>query len=108
MPAKIKFGKAYDSVPDMLRGEYFNDPEGAEAVEREIEKHHVSNDLFILRCRSGLSRAEVAARMGVPAEYVEQMEDGDDPVRSEDAARFCAALGCEYESFSRKKELAYQ
>ena len=101
----VKRGKAYDSVPDMLRGEYFNDPEGAEAVEREIEKHQASADLFILRWRSGLTREEVAARMGVSPEYVANIEDGDDPVSPEDVTRVCAALGCEYEDFSRKKEL---
>ena len=105
MPMTIKFGKAYASVPDMLRGEYFNDPEGAEAVERLIEKHQASNDLFILRWRAGLSREEVAERMGVAVGYVENIEDGDDPVGAEDVTRFCAALGCEYESFAQKKEL---
>ncbi len=105
MSREIKRGKAYASVPDMLRGEYFNDPEGAEAVERKLEKRQASHNLFILRWRSGLSREEVADRMGVSPEYVENIEDGDDPVRSDDVARFCAALGCEYESFSGKKEL---
>ncbi len=105
MPTIIKLGKAYDSVPDMLRGEYFNDPEGAEAVERAYEKGQISNNLFVLRIRSGLSQAEVAGRMGVSREYVERLEDGDDPVLPDDVTRYCAALGCEYECFSGKKEL---
>ncbi len=105
MAGTIKRGKAYDTVFDMLRGEYFNDPEGAEAAEREYEQHQSSNNLFILRIRSGLSRAEVADRMGVPLKYVEDIEDGDDPVRPEDVTRYCAALGCEYECFSGRKEL---
>ncbi len=102
----VKLGKAYDSVFDMIRGEFPEHAEYADRAEREYyETDHVSNDLFILRNRSGLSREEVALRMGVPVDYVENIEDGDDPVSPEDVTRFCAALGCEYESFARKKEL---
>lgn len=102
----VKRGKAYDSVFDMIRGEFPEHAEHADRAEREYyETDHVSNDLFILRWRSGLTREEVAARMGVSPEYVANIEDGDDPVSPEDVTRVCAALGCEYEDFSRKKEL---
>ena len=105
MSGIVKRGKAYDSVFDMLRGEFPEHPEWAEAAEREYEKGQISNNLFILRIRSGLSQDEVAGRMGVSRDYVERLEDGDDPVRPEDVTRYCAALGCEYECFAGKKEL---
>ncbi len=92
MAKKVKIGKAYGSVFEMLRETYPDNPEFAENAEREYERQKIGNLLFIIRSRMGLTQAEVAARMGITQSAVAKMEDRGDLLRFSDFASYVKAL----------------
>lgn len=92
MGKKIKIGKAYSNVFDMLRETYPDNPEYAEAAAQSYEKQKIANLLFILRNRLRLTQEEVAKRMGVTQSAIAKMEDRGELLRFNDLAAYARAL----------------
>ncbi len=88
-----KVGKAYTSVKDMLREEYPEHPEYAEGFIETYRREEISNTLWMMRTRHGVTQEEIARRMGVSQSKIAKLEDRGDSVRFNDAIAYARALG---------------
>lgn len=89
----IKVGKGYESVADLLRGEYPDNPEYIDSFLKTYAKEQVSQYLFMLRTSCGVTQEELAKRMGVSQSKIAKLEDRGDNVKFNDVIAFARALG---------------
>lgn len=91
--ASVKLSKSYKDTFEMLADKYPDHPEYAENAFLEYERQKVSNELFIIRNRAGLTQAEVAERIGVSQSTIAKWEDRGDQLRFNDFLRYVHSLG---------------
>jgi ribosome-binding protein aMBF1 (putative translation factor) len=78
------------------------DPEFPAKVEAEVARQELMHRLGELRRAAGLSRAQVAARMGTSEAAVVRLERGSRDVRLSSIQRFAEALGAQLEMRVRR------
>lgn len=83
----------YKSVKKMLSTLLPDDKELPEDVRVAYDKELISNHLFIMRSKAGISQAEMAKRLGVTQGAVSKMENRADALSFHDVIRYSHALG---------------
>jgi transcriptional regulator with XRE-family HTH domain len=100
--------KQYKSVKELLN-DVSDDKEFNNSAEKEFDKRQIAKTLFAMRCRAGLSQAEVAKKMGYTQGKVSKMENTPDTDLSiGDLVKYCSSLNMQLEVnfFDRRLTMA--
>ena len=85
--------KKYQTVKAMLSDLTSDDKKLVEEVDAAYDREKITNHLFILRNRAGVSQVEMAKRLGVTQSTISKMENNADSLSFNAAIRYCHVLG---------------
>lgn len=100
--------KQYRSVIEMVN-DISDDKKFTKSVEKEINTRQIAKTLFAMRCKSGLTQADIAKKMGCTQGKVSKIENVlDTDISMGDLLKYCSAMNMQLEInfFDRRLSMA--
>jgi transcriptional regulator with XRE-family HTH domain len=100
--------KQYKSVVEMLN-DVSDDKDFNKSVENEINTKQIAKTLFAMRCKAGLSQAEIAKKMDCTQGKISKIENSlDVDISVGDLVKYCSAMNMQLEVnfFDRRLTMA--